>query len=54
MLRECIKILSEWNLSEKDLTNLEQEFRTDDHRYWESKKPDQKLNPMLSRKGGDQ
>lgn len=49
------KILSEWNLNEKDLTNLEQEFRTDDHRYWESKKPDQKSNPMLSRKwGGDQ
>ena len=47
------KILSEWNLSEKDLTNLEQEFRTDDHRYWESKKPDQKLNPMLSRKWGE-
>ena len=43
------KILSEWNLNEKDLTNLEQEFRTDDHRYWESKKPDQKPNPMLSR-----
>lgn len=46
------KILSEWNLNEKDLTNLEQEFRTDDHRYWESKKPDQKPNPMLSRKWG--
>ena len=52
MHRECIKILSEWNLSEKDLTNLEQEFRTDDHRYWESKKPDQKPNPMLSANGG--
>ena len=47
------KILSEWNLNEKDLTNLEQEFRTDDHRYWESKKPDQKSNPMLSRKWGE-
>ena len=46
------KILSEWNLNEKDLTNLEQEFRTDDHRYWESKKPDQKPNPMLSANGG--
>ena len=45
--------MSEWNLNEKDLTNLEQEFRTDDHRYWESKKPDQKLNPMLSRKWGE-
>ena len=47
------KILSEWNLSEKDFTNLEQEFRTDDHKYWESKKPDQKPNPMLSRKWGE-
>ena len=47
------KILSEWNLNEKDLTNLEQEFRTDDHRYWESKKQDQKPNPMLSRKWGE-
>ena len=47
------KILSEWNLSEKDFTNLEQEFRTDDHKYWESKKTDQKPNPMLSRKWGE-
>ena len=47
------KILSGWNLSEKDFTNLEQEFRTDDHKYWESKKPDQKPNPMLSRKWGE-
>ena len=47
------KILSGWNLSEKDFINLEQEFRIDDHKYWESKKPDQKPNPMLSRKWGD-
>ena len=47
------KILSGWNLSEKDFVNLEQEFRTDDHKYWESKKPDQKPNPMLSRKWGE-
>ena len=47
------KILSGWNLSEKDFINLEQEFRTDDHKYWESKKPDQKPNPMLSRKWGE-
>ena len=50
--RVC-KILSGWNLSEKDFVNLEQEFRTDDHKYWESKKPDQKPNPMLSRKWGE-
>ena len=47
------KILSGWNLSEKDFVNLEQEFRTDDHKYWESKKPDQKPNPMLSCKWGE-
>ena len=47
------KILSGWNLSEKDFVNLEREFRTDDHIYWESKKPDQKPNPMLSRKWGE-
>ena len=47
------KLLSGWNLSEKDFVNLEQEFRTDDHKYWESKKPDQKPNPMLSRKWGE-
>ena len=47
------KILSGWNLSEKDFVNLEQEFRTDDHKYWESKKPDQTPNPMLSRKWGE-
>ena len=47
------KILSGWNLSEKDFVNLEQEFRTDDHKYWESKKPDQKPNPMHSRKWGE-
>ena len=47
------KILSGCNLSEKDFVNLEQEFRTDDHKYWESKKPDQKPNPMLSRKWGE-
>lgn len=47
------KILSGWNLSEKDFTNLEQEFHIDDHKYWECKKPDQKPNPMLSRKWGE-
>ena len=47
------KILSGWNLSEKDFVNLELEFCTDDHKYWESKKPDQKPNLMLSRKWGE-
>ncbi len=52
-VQRVYKILSGWNLSEKDFVNLEQEFRTDDHKYWESKKPDQKPNPMLSRKWGE-
>ena len=47
------KILLEWNLNEYDLGRMEQEFRTDDHRYWESKKPNQKPNPTLSRKWGE-
>ena len=44
------KILMSWNLEEKELERLEQEFYTDDHKYWESKKPDQKPNPLMSRK----
>lgn len=44
------KILMSWNLEEKELQRLEQEFYTDDHKYWESKKPDQKPNPLMSRK----
>lgn len=44
------KILMSWNLEEKELQRLEQEFYTDDHKYWQSKKPDQKRNPLMSRK----
>ena len=47
------RILSQWNLNEPNLLKLEQEFRTDDHKYWESKKPDSKPNPMLSKKWGE-
>lgn len=31
-----------WQLSEKELGKLEQEFYVDDHRYWENKQPEQK------------
>ena len=41
------RILSEWELSEKDLASLEEEFRVDDHRYWadrtKKRPPDQDL-----------
>lgn len=41
------RILLEWNLSEKELSLLEEEFRTDDHRYWreqgKKRPPDQEL-----------
>lgn len=43
--------LLSWQLSEKELMQLEQEFYVDDHRYWENKQPDQKPpNPDLNQK----
>lgn len=40
--------LAKWNLTEKELAMLEQEFYVDDHRYWESRDenrpPDEQLN----------
>lgn len=43
-----------WNLSEKELAKLIQEFHVDDHRYWENKDPEQKPpNPDLNRKWQD-
>lgn len=42
--------LKSWELTEKELTGLEEEFRADDHRYWENKKPEQKQDPELRKK----
>lgn len=42
------KILQSWNLGEKELEKLEQEFYVDDHRYWESQKPNQQPDPILN------
>lgn len=47
------KILQSWNLGEKELEKLEQEFYVDDHRYWESQKPNQQPDPILSQKWQD-
>lgn len=47
------RILSGWKLEEKDLLKLEQEFLTDDHRYWENNQTDKKPDLMLSRKWGE-
>ena len=40
-------------LEEKELKALEEEFRTDDHRYWERQGKDGKSDPELSRKWQD-
>ena len=40
--RVC-SLLSEWKLTEKEFNMLEEEFRVDDHRYWE--KDDRKRPP---------
>ena len=42
--------LKAWELTEKELSRLEGEFRTDDHRYWENRGPERKKEPELSRK----
>lgn len=42
--------LKAWELTEKELSRLEEEFRTDDHRYWENRDPERKKEPELSRK----
>ena len=36
------KLLRGWNLDEKGLAKLEQEFYADDHQYWVSHQPDRK------------
>lgn len=42
--------LKSWELTEKELAGLEEEFRVDDHRYWENKNPEQKQDPELRKK----
>ena len=44
------RILTAWELEEKELLKLEQEFYQDDHRYWENQKPDQKPSPQMNQK----
>lgn len=47
------KILQSWNLGEKEREKLEQEFYVDDHRYWESQKPNRRPDPILNQKWQD-
>lgn len=47
------KILQSWNLGEKELEKLEQEFYVDDHRYWESQKPNRQPDSILNQKWQD-
>lgn len=47
------KILQGWNLGEKELEKLEQEFYVDDHRYWESQKSNRQPDPILNQKWQD-
>ena len=42
--------LKSCELTEKELAGLEEEFRADDHRYWENKNPEQKQEPELRKK----
>lgn len=44
------RMLFEWELTEKELSRLEEEFYRDDHRYWENQNPDQKQDPQLNQK----
>lgn len=47
------KLLKEQFLKEKELQQLEKEFYVDDHKYWANQQPDQKPNPIMSKKWGD-
>ena len=47
------KILKEQFLKEKELLQLEEEFYVDDHKYWVNQQPNQKPNPLMSKKWGD-
>ncbi|MCI8833858.1 MAG: metallopeptidase [Ruminococcus sp.] len=42
------RLLVRWNLPEKDLLRLEQEFYVDDHQYWENHQPDSKPDSNFS------
>lgn len=39
------KLLQDWNLDEKGLAKLEQEFYVDDHQYWPGHQPDRRPDP---------
>ena len=47
------KYLVEWQLTEKELKALAEEFLVDDHRYWVIHQPDKKPDPTLNKKWQD-
>ena len=50
--RVC-RLLTEWELTEKELGLLEEEFRVDDHRYWENENRKQPQNQQMQQKWKD-
>lgn len=45
--------LSDWQLAEKELSALEEEFYVDDHRFWVNQIPGKQPDPELNRKWKD-
>ena len=50
--RVC-SLLAEWKLTEKDFNMLEEEFRVDDHRYWEKDSQKRPPDQQMQRKWKD-
>lgn len=46
-------LLKNWELSDKDIEQLEAEFYVDDHKYWENQNPQNKQDPNLNKKWQD-
>ena len=47
------RLLSGWNLTDRELEMLEEEFRVDDHRYWENSRKKQPPNQQMQQKWKD-
>ena len=47
------QLICKWNLNDRELERLEQEFYVDDHRYWENQDPDKKPDPEMNQKWKD-
>ncbi len=47
------ELIFSWELQEKELAQLEEEFYVDDHKYWDNQSPGQKPDPNLEQKWSD-